>query len=78
MSNRALWVMVSVLTVIVVMLGAAVVRLENYRYADSIGMCSEFLTRDDPAKRLRREECLASSQTRTHWFWHILYGARLL
>lgn len=78
MSNRSLWVLIVVLTIIVVMLGTAVVRLENYRYADSIGMCSEFFSREDPAKRLTREECLANSQTRAHWLWHILYGTKIL
>ncbi|KRR26466.1 hypothetical protein CQ14_02985 [Bradyrhizobium lablabi] len=56
----------------------SVVRLENYRYADSVGMCSELFSREDVRKRVERELCLENSQTRTHWFWHILYGTKIL
>jgi hypothetical protein len=72
------WALLVGLLLIVMVLGAAVVRLENYRYADSIGMCSEFLSRDDVHKRIQRERCLETSRTRTHWFWHILYGTKIL
>ncbi|RZN31277.1 hypothetical protein CWO90_17580 [Bradyrhizobium sp. Leo121] len=72
------WVLVAVLLLVVIVLGASVVRLENYRYADSLGMCSEFFSRDDPRKRMERERCLETSQTRTHWLWHLLYGTKIL
>jgi hypothetical protein len=55
----------------------AVVRLENYRYANFIGMCTDFDIKN-PAERIRREDCLYKSQTRTGWGWHILYGLNLL
>ena len=78
MSKRALWATVAALMIAVVVLTNAVVRLENYRYADSVGMCSEFSNRDDSAQRRQREKCLLNSQTRTHWLWHVLYGTRIL
>jgi hypothetical protein len=55
----------------------AVVRLENYRYANFVGFCSEYdIT--NPVQRVKREDCLENTKTRTHWFWHILYGVNIL
>jgi hypothetical protein len=51
---------------------AAVIRLENYRYASSVGFCLEATNAFD------RDRCLSSVETRTHPLWHILYGLRLL
>ena len=68
---------IAALSLTVVMLGAAVVRLENYRYANFVGMCSEYGT-VDPVQRIKREDCLENTQTRTHWIWHILYGVKVL
>jgi hypothetical protein len=66
-----------VLAVAVVVLASAVVRLENYRYANFIGFCSQFdIT--SPQQRIEREKCLETTQTRTHRFWHIVYGVGLL
>jgi hypothetical protein len=31
-----------------------------------------------PQQRIERERCLEATQTRTHWFWHVLYGVGLL
>lgn len=66
------------LAIAVYLLGAAVVRLENYRYADSFGMCDEHFSRNDPVKRMQRFQCLEAAKTRTHWLWHILYGTKLI
>ena len=68
---------IAVLSLTVMTLGAAVVRLENYRYANFLGLCGEYGT-VDPMQRVKREDCLESTQTRTHWFWHILYGLKVL
>jgi hypothetical protein len=54
--------------------GAAIVRLENQRYALSLDMCSG----STPEKLLRQHDCLANVQTRTSPIWHLLYGLRLL
>ena len=68
------------LTVLVIALAittTAVVRLENYRYANFVGLCSEFdIT--NPVQRIKREGCLEIAETRTHWLWHILYGMKIL
>ena len=66
-----------VLVVMVVALTAAVVRLENYHYANFLGRCAEFDIAK-PQQRIERERCLKAEQTRTHWFWHVVYGVGLL
>ena len=63
---------IAALLVAVVVLGRAVVRLENYHYANQVGMC------DKHEEYLAREACLNNTETRTHWFWHILYGTGVL
>jgi hypothetical protein len=73
MSRNVAVAVIILLVVMVVLLAAAVVRLENYRYANFIGFCTQFdITR--PQQRIEREKCLEATQTRTHWFWHVLYG----
>jgi hypothetical protein len=69
---------IAALVVMVIVLGAAVVRLEKYRYANSLGMCDEYFSRDDPTSRVQREKCLESKETRTHWLWHIVYATKIL
>jgi hypothetical protein len=65
------------LVAMVVVLTSAVVRLENYRYANFLGACTEFdITKSQ--QRIEREKCLEATQTRTHWLWHVLYGVGLL
>jgi hypothetical protein len=82
---RGLYIaLVAVLVIAVVVLTSAVVRLENYRYANFTGICETptALTESDitakPRQRIEREKCLETTQTRTHWFWHVLYGVGLL
>jgi hypothetical protein len=62
-----------VLLIAVVVLGRAVVRLKNYHYANLLGFCDKF-DLSDPRQIFAREDCLNNTKTRTHWFWHILYG----
>ena len=72
---------IAALLVVVVVLGRSVVRLENYDYANQVGLCDKF---EVPGLRLdmkqyeAREACLNNTETRTHWFWHILYGTGVL
>ena len=61
---------IAVLIVVVVVLSAALVRVENHRYALSTGMCAN---QSDP--RLPPDlSCLATVQTRTGWWCHIWYA----
>ena len=65
------------LVLLTIWLGSAVVRLENYRQANLVGMCSQFNIAD-PIQRIQREDCLMRAKTRTHWFWQLLHGMEIL
>ena len=65
------------LVVVTVWLGSAVVRLENYRHANFVGLCSKFDI-SDPIQRVQREDCLDRAHSRTHWYWHLLHGLRII
>lgn len=62
-----------VLAALVVWLSLQVIRLENYRYASSIGMCAEQEPKD-PLAFAKRDKCLREIQTRTNPLWHLWYG----
>ena len=70
-------VVLGMLVAMVAVLTSTIVRLENYRCANFVGLCTEFdITK--PQRLIERERCLEATQTRTHWFWHVLYGVGLL
>jgi len=70
-------VTIAALLLAVVVLGRAVARLENYHYANEVGFCDQFdIT--NPQQRIAREDCLNKVETRTNWWWHILYGTSIL
>lgn len=56
-----------VLAVLCLLLGASLARVENERYALSLGMCRDKLGIADAS-------CLQKTQTRTHWFWHVFHA----
>jgi hypothetical protein len=68
------------LVMIVVLLAAlgysvgAVAKLENYRYANFVGLCVDGYDVKNPASRIKREDCLMRSETRTSWSWNAAYG----
>jgi hypothetical protein len=69
--------LLAVLVIALAITTNAVVRLENYRYANFAGFCSEYdIT--NPVQRIKREDCLENSKTRTQWLCHILYGVKIL
>eukprot|EP01036_Dinobryon_divergens_P041508 gene41508-55028_t len=51
---------------------SAIIRLENYRYANSIGMCSEH------GDLVKKSLCLNEQETRTSPLWHLAYALGLL
>jgi hypothetical protein len=65
------------LVIVTVWLGSAVVRLENYREANLVGMCTHYNI-TDPIQRIQREDCLEKARTRTHWWWHLLHGLKII
>jgi hypothetical protein len=62
----------AVLSVLVIWLAASLVRVENQRYALSIGMCR------DQATGLTNFTCLEKTETRTNWIAHLMYGLGVL
>lgn len=56
------------LALAVVRLSAALVKAENQRYGQSLGMCID--------KRLNTADhsCLEKLETRTAWYWHVYYA----
>ena len=54
---------------------AALVRVENERYALSLGMClDESMHRVDPNMHVADYQCLKRVETRTGWWWHLYYA----
>lgn len=54
--------------VLIVWLSAALVRVENERYALQMGMCW------NESLRLPDLTCVEKSQTRTGWWWHLFHA----
>jgi hypothetical protein len=63
------------LLLLIIWLSTSVIRLENYHYANQVGLCLEF---EFPQEGLERDKCLNDSQTRTNPFLHLLYGLGIL
>ena len=63
----------AVAVLLIVWLSAALVRVENERYAMQVGMCPGQIPGlahlPDPA-------CLNKVRTRTAWYWHLVYALR--
>lgn len=51
---------------VIILLAAALARVENQRYAMQLGMC-----KDIPGWN---HKCLDAVETRTSWLWHLYYG----
>lgn len=64
-----------VLVGVLVWFGFTIIRLENYHYADQVGLCQEF--NDDILKRFtEKEDCIKNTKTRTSPFWHLFYALK--
>jgi len=57
-----------VVSLLLVLVTTALIRVENERYALSIGMCW------DKQLGVGDWRCLQSVQTRTGWVWHVFYA----
>lgn len=69
-ARRWVGVLLAVAVVLLVWFGAAIVRIENERYALALGMCRNDVT------KMADLGCLDRTQTRTHWLWHLYYALR--
>ncbi|QOZ69145.1 hypothetical protein SAMN05192541_109299 [Bradyrhizobium arachidis] len=74
---KVMSVVLIVMLAAVAWFGSAVVRLENYHYANFVGLCTQFNIKD-PRERIERETCLEQAETRTSWAWHLVYGLKIL
>jgi hypothetical protein len=65
-------VVIVTLVAAVVFFADRAVRLQNQRYAMSLGMCQQELV---PGSNVRSFDltCLSARQTRTSWLWHLFY-----
>jgi len=61
-------VALAVSLVLVVLFAAALVRVENERYALLVGMCRQTQT------GLPDVKCLSTVETRTAWWWHLFHA----
>lgn len=68
-------IIIVILVIFVVLLSRSLIRLENYRYASVVGVCSEF-NPNNPNQLLEWQNCLNKAQTRTHPLWHIFYALK--
>lgn len=66
---KAAMLIVVVLASMLVWVSAALVRVENQRYAMYVGVCEP-----DFANPLPFWNCLRTVQTRTAWWWHLYYA----
>ena len=55
---------------LIVWLAAALVRVENVRYAMQVGMCW------NATLKLHDLACIGKVQTRTAWYWHLFYALK--
>ncbi len=68
--NIVIFVLAIALTVRIV---AALIGLENYRYANSKGYCSEYNIKD-PVARVLKDQCLEETMKGSNSLW-LLYKA---
>jgi hypothetical protein len=65
---------IAVLAALVIVFSVALVHTENQRYAMSIGMCQR---EGSPPGLIEWDwRCLAKTETRTGWWWHVFYAVK--
>ncbi len=67
-------VVIVILLAMLVWFGTAIIRLERYHYASTLGICG----RKANPTWLAQQDCLATIETRTGPVWHLAYGLRLV
>lgn len=64
-----------VLVFLVVWLSVTVIRLENYHYANQVGVCDkDNFVGDFVEKETQKSECFNTVETRTNPMWHLYYA----
>lgn len=64
--------LIAILLVVNLWFSIVIIRLENFRYAASLNMCADKLP-----DLVKRNQCLASTETRTSSLWHLVYAIGL-
>lgn len=64
-------VLSAVLAVMLLWAGNSLIRVENQRYALTVGMCAP-----RPPHPVPDMECLEHVETRTDWWWHLYYAMK--
>ena len=67
-------VVIAAMAALLIWFGSAIISLERYRYASSLGMCGPV----DAARLPERDKCLSETETRTSTIFHLLYGLGVL
>lgn len=73
-------ILITIVGLLLVALGysvMAVAKLENYRYANFVGLCVDGYDVKNPVSRVLREDCLMRSKARA-WPWNAAHGLGLL
>lgn len=65
---KKLKITVAILAALLIWFCAALVRVENERYALAVGLCKY------DATSLQMFTCLQHISTRTAWWWHLYYA----
>ena len=69
--------LIVILLVLIFILSKTVIRLENYHYANQIGMCDkEKFFGNYFEKEQKSRECFELVQTRTNSIWHLFYAIK--
>jgi hypothetical protein len=59
---------------IIVLQSAALIRLENQRYAMQVGLCEDKVLSIKTQQVVWDNACLERVETRTNWLWHLFYA----
>ena len=66
----------AVAVLLIVWLSAALVRVENQRYALEVGLCRDKTWPTSSGPGSNDFKCLETVQTRTAWYWHLFYALK--
>ena len=66
---------IAILLLIIIWFSTTIIRLENYHYANQVGMCDlDRFEGDFLQKKILQTRCFNSVETRTSPMWHLYYA----
>jgi hypothetical protein len=69
-SGKIPLIIIGTLILVIAYMAKTIVRIENERYALSLGMCANKVNPELPPDW----QCVKTVHTRTHWSWHLYYA----